>query len=101
MKILVIGNPEAVQGFSLVGVHGQVATTTEEVNHALDEALAATDIGIILITQDVSRLIEARMDRLKLRSTVPLVVEIPGPEGVSPDQPSIGDIVLRAIGIKI
>ncbi len=101
MKIQVIGNPEAVQGFSLVGVHGQPASTADEVNRALDSALAHKDIGIILITMDVSRLVEARMDRLKLRSTVPLVVEIPGPEGVSPDQPSLSDIVLRAIGIKI
>ncbi len=101
MKLLVIGNSEAVQGFSLVGVHGQVATTAEEINQALDNALADKDIGIILVTQDVSRLIEARMDRLKLRSTVPLVVEIPGPQGVSPDQPTLSDIVLRAIGIKI
>ncbi len=101
MKVLVLGNSQAVQGFSLVGVLGQVATTAEEINHALDQALAAKDVGIILVTQDVSRLIEARMDRLKLRSTVPLVVEIPGPEGVSPDQPSLSDIVLRAIGIKI
>jgi V/A-type H+/Na+-transporting ATPase subunit F len=101
MKVLVIGNPEAVQGFSLVGVHGQAAETAEEANRALDTALSNSDIGIILITQDVSRLVEGRMDRLKLRSTVPLVVEIPGPEGVSPDQPSLGDIVLRAIGIKI
>lgn len=101
MKVLVIGNSEAVQGFSLVGVHGRVATTADEVNRALDDGLAAKDIGIILVTGDVSRLIEARMDRLKLRSTVPLVVEIPGPEGVSPDQPTLSDIVLRAIGIKI
>ncbi len=101
MKLLVIGNSEAVQGFSLVGVHGQVATTAEEVNQALDNGLANRDVGIILVTQDVGRLIEARMDRLKLRSTVPLVVEIPGPQGVSPDQPTLSDIVLRAIGIKI
>ncbi len=101
MKVLVIGNPEAVRGFSLAGVRGQAATNVEEVNQALDNALATSDVGIILVTQDVSRLIEARMDQLKLRSTVPLVVEIPGPEGVSPDQPSLGDIVLRAIGIRI
>ena len=101
MKVLVIGNPQAVQGFSLVGVHGQAATTAEEINLALDDALSAKDVGIILVTQDVGRLIEARMDRLKLRSTVPLVVEIPGPEGVSPDQPTLSDIVLRAIGIRI
>jgi len=101
MKVLVIGNHEAVLGFSLVGVGGQVATTAEEVNQALDSALSSKDIGIVLVTQDVSALIEARMDQLKLHSTIPLVVEIPGPEGVDPDQPSLNDVVLRAIGVKI
>ena len=101
MKVLVIGHPEAVLGFSLAGVQGQAASTADEVNQALDVALASHDIGIVLVTMDVSRLIEARMDDLKLHSTVPLVVEIPGPEGVGPDQPSLSDIVLRAIGVKI
>jgi V/A-type H+-transporting ATPase subunit F len=101
MKVLVIGNAEAVLGFSLVGVQGQVADTVEEVNQALDNALAAKDIGIVLVTQDVAGLIEPRMDQLKLHSTVPLVVEIPGPQGVGEDQPSLNDVVLRAIGVKI
>ena len=101
MRVLVIGNPEAVRGFSLAGVQGYVAASAEALNQALDQALAAGDVGIILVTQDVSRLIEPRMDQLKLRSTVPLVVEIPGPEGVSPDTPTLSDVVLRAIGIKI
>ncbi len=101
MKIEVIGHPEAVMGFALVGVQGHVATNEDEVNRALDDTLARKDVGIILVTMDVARLIEPRMDHLKLRSTVPLIVEIPGPEGVSPDQPTLGDIVLRAIGIRI
>ena len=101
MKVLVIGHPEAVLGFSLVGVAGKAVSTAAEANQALDDALSSSDIGIILVTQDVSKLIEARMDNLKLHSTVPLVVDIPAPEGVSPDQPSLSDIVLRAIGIKI
>jgi vacuolar-type H+-ATPase subunit F/Vma7 len=101
MKVLVIGHAEAVLGFSLVGVAGKAVSTAAEANQALDDALSSSDIGIILVTQDVSKLIEARMDDLKLHSTVPLVVDIPAPEGVSPDQPSLSDIVLRAIGIKI
>lgn len=101
MKVMVIGHPEAVRGFSLAGVQGQPASTVEEVNRALDQAMSDGDIGIILVTQDVSRLIEPRIDQLKLRSTIPLVVEIPGPEGVDPNTPSLGDVVLRAIGIKI
>jgi V/A-type H+/Na+-transporting ATPase subunit F len=101
MKVLVIGHPEAVLGYSLAGVQGQAATTADEVNQALDKALASPDIGIILVTQNVAKLIEARMDNLQLRSTIPLVVEIPGPEGIGPDQPSLSDVVLRAIGVKI
>ncbi|HSL42608.1 MAG TPA: V-type ATP synthase subunit F, partial [Anaerolineales bacterium] len=77
MKVLVIGHSEAVLGFSLAGVSGRVATTAAEVNQALDEVQASRDVGIVLVTQDVAQLIPARMEHLKLRSTIPLVVEIP------------------------
>jgi V/A-type H+-transporting ATPase subunit F len=101
MKVLVIGHPNAVLGFSLAGVNGQAVTTAVEADQALDSALASKDIGIILMTQDIAKLIRTRMDHLKLHSTVPLVVEIPSPAGVSPDEPSLSEIVLRAIGIKL
>ena len=101
MKVLVIGHPDAVLGFSLAGVGGRVATTAAEVNQALDDAQAARDVGIVLVTQDVAQLIPARMEHLKLRSTVPLVVEIPSQGGAPEGQASLGEIVLRAIGIKL
>jgi vacuolar-type H+-ATPase subunit F/Vma7 len=82
-------------------VQGVAVTTPEETNQALDDALIAKDIGIVLITQDVSSRIQGRMDDLRQHSTVPLVVEIPGPEGISAGQPSLSDVLLRAIGVKI
>ncbi len=101
MKVLVIGHPEAVLGFSLAGVSGRVATNAAEVNQALDDVQASKDVGIVLVTQDVAQLIPARMEHLKLRSTIPLVVEIPAQGGVPEGQESLGEIVLRAIGIKL
>jgi V/A-type H+/Na+-transporting ATPase subunit F len=101
MKVLVIGHPEAVLGFSLAGVGGRVASTADEVNQALDEAQASKDVGIVLVTRDVAELIPARMEHLKLRSTVPLVVEIPSGGGMPEGQESLGEIVLRAIGIRL
>lgn len=101
MRVLVIGHPDAVLGFSLAGVHGQAVSSAEEADRALDAALGAKDIGIILVTQDVARLVQERVEDLKLHSTVPLVVEIPSPAGVSPDEPSLGELVLRAIGIRL
>ena len=101
MKVLVIGHPEAVLGFSLAGVSGRVATNAAEVNQALDDVQASKDIGIVLVTQDVAQLIPARMEHLKLRSTIPLVVEIPAQGGAPEGEESLGEIVLRAIGIKL
>ena len=101
MKLMVIGHPEAVYGFSLAGVSGRVAITASEVNQALDFALSVADVGIILVTEDVAALIEARMDQLKMHSTVPLVVEIPAPGGPPAGKPPLSEVVKRAIGIKI
>jgi V/A-type H+-transporting ATPase subunit F len=101
MRVLVVGHPDAVLGFSLAGVDGKAVSTAEEAEQALNEALAARDVGIILVTQDVARLMQSRVEDLKLHSTIPLVVEIPSPEGVSADEPSLSELVLRAIGIKL
>ncbi len=101
MKVMIIGHPEAVLGFSLVGVQGLVATTADEVNEALDKACDIPQVGIILVTGDVAGLIRARMDQLRLHSTIPLVVEIPGPGADQSKRPSLSEVVFRAIGIKI
>jgi V/A-type H+-transporting ATPase subunit F len=101
MKMWVIGHPEAVLGFSLVGVDGRAAATAAEAGRALDSALSAEGVGIILVTRDAARLIGPRMDQLKLRSSVPLVVEIPSPKDAGADEPSLREVVQRAIGIKI
>ena len=101
MKLMVIGHPEAVLGFSLVGVGGRAATNAAEANQALDTALATPDVGIILVTEDVSAMVGARMDQLKMHSAVPLVVEIPAPGGSPPGKPPLSEVVKRAIGIKI
>ena len=101
MKVQVIGHPEAVLGFSLAGVVGRPAETVAEADAALDDALKDREIGIVLVTQDVARLLQARMEQLKLHSTLPLIVEIPSPEGVQAGEPSLGEVVLRAIGIKL
>jgi V/A-type H+-transporting ATPase subunit F len=101
MKLLVIGNPDAVRGFALAGVRGQIAATDEELNRALDTALADEEVGIVLVTEDVADLARRRVDMLMVRSAVPLVVEIPGPEGPSPDRPPLSEVIRRTIGVRI
>ena len=101
MRIWVIGHSEAVLGFGLAGLNGRSVRTEAEANAALDEGLRMPDTGIVLVTKDAARLVQARMDELKLRSTLPLIVEIPSPAGVPEGGPSLGELVLRAIGIRL
>jgi len=101
MKLLIIGNQDAVWGFALAGVRGEIVTTTEELNRALDVALADKEIGIVLVTGDVADLARQRVDMLRVRSAVPLVVEIPGPEGPRSDQLSLSEMIRRTIGVRI
>jgi len=101
MRIWVIGHPEAVLGLALAGVGGRPVRTEAEAEAALDEAMRMPDTGIVLVTKDAARLIQSRMDELKLRSTLPLIVEIPSPEGALSGEPTLGELVLRAIGIRL
>jgi vacuolar-type H+-ATPase subunit F/Vma7 len=99
--MLVIGSEDAVWGFALAGVHGKVVRTGEELNLALDAALADKAFKIVLVTEDVADLARQRVDVLKVRSTDPLVIEIPGPAGPSPDRPSLSEVIRRTIGVRI
>jgi V/A-type H+/Na+-transporting ATPase subunit F len=101
MQIRVIGHPDAVLGFALAGVTGMPVQTEAEAAKALDEVLELPEAGIVLVTKDAARLLHGRMENLKLRSSLPLVVEIPSPEGKPEGEASLGELVLRAIGIRL
>jgi vacuolar-type H+-ATPase subunit F/Vma7 len=100
MKVWVIGHPEAVQGFSLVGVDGIVATTVESMNQALDAALANSEIGIILVTDDSAELVRDRIDQLKRRVETPIILEIPDPNGMNAERMTLTEVADQAIGIR-
>lgn len=101
MKIMLIGHPQAVLGFSLVGVQGLPAATVAQANQALETAFSTPEVGIILVTEDAASLLGPKMDQLRLRSTIPLVVEIPGPGAAQSKRPTLNEVVFRAIGVKI
>jgi len=101
MKIWVIGHHETVLGFGLAGVAGTAVETEAELHQALDDVLRTPEVGVVLVTKEVAGKAHRRMEELKLRGTLPLVVEIPSPDGVPAGEASLGEMVLRAIGIRL
>jgi V/A-type H+/Na+-transporting ATPase subunit F len=100
MRIFVIGNQDAVLGFSLAGVDGQIVTDAQQAREALEAALTDRTIGLLLITSDAAAYARERVDALKVNSFAPLVVEVPGAKAEE-QPPSLRDLVQRAVGISL
>ncbi|MCT4686688.1 V-type ATP synthase subunit F [Vallitalea sp.] len=102
MKMYLISdNIDTKTGMRLAGVEGVVVHEIEEIRSALDEALKDRDIGIILITEKLGKLIGDKIKDIKLNYHTPLIVEIPDRHGTGRTPDSITKYVREAIGLKI
>ncbi|MDF1514260.1 MAG: V-type ATP synthase subunit F [Anaerolineae bacterium] len=102
MKMVVVGNPDAVMGFSLVGIQGYVATSGQALNEVLDKILTQRNIGVILVTSEAAQMDSERIERIKLHPELgPILVEIPGPEGFSDDNSDLARAIQRSTGIRL
>jgi V/A-type H+-transporting ATPase subunit F len=101
MNYFIIGDEDAVLGFGMVGVKGKTARDKAEAKRVFEEALADTNIGIIIISERTADLIRPLVDRYLFREKFPLIVEIQDRAGPVPGKPGIRRLVNEAIGIKL
>lgn len=103
MKIYCISdNIDTNIGLRLVGVDGVVVHEREEVLEAIDEVKDDPELGILLITRKLEKLVPEVIDELKLTAGLPLVLVIPD-RHVEPDEDNeyITRYVRDSIGIKV
>ena len=98
-SVLISQNPDLLTGMRLSGIAGILVTNREEFLERLNEFLADSKIGIIILTHDVMSLAEREVMELKLQSKEKLIVEIPDFGGVMEDRMS--KYIRESIGIKI
>jgi len=98
----VIGDADMVTGFSLVGVEGVEATSLEEANQALDEALARSDLAIVVVSEEFSaqQQLHERIEKIRRERREPLIVEIPGGKG-KPSATRMSDLISKTLGVRI
>lgn len=101
MKFYCIADEDTVRGLRLAGVEGQAVATAQEAGAALATAAADSEIGILILTQDVATSIRALVDTHRLERAQPLLVEIPGPTGPHSGRKSLRQIAQAAVGISV
>lgn len=101
MRYHVIGDEDTVLGFRYAGIPGDVVETPAEARAALDRANRDSEIAIIIINDYVADQIRPEVNQVRFDQVLPLLVEIPGPTGPSPQRRELLALIREAVGIRV
>ncbi len=102
MKMYFIAdNLDTLTGMRLAGIQGTLVQTKDEALTRLGSIRRDSNIGILLVTEEIAREIREEIEALKEDSPFPIILEIPGPQGSKKDKNYILNYVKESIGIKI
>jgi len=98
----VIGDGDMVTGFRLVGVEGAEAAIPGEAKQALSIALARSEVGVIILSEEFYRdtSIREQVDRIRQEQVTPLLVVLPGSRGPMQGIP-LSETIGKILGIKL
>ena len=97
---LLSDDPDSIVGLRLAGIQGKLLQNGESALEQIQKISEDKDIGMILITPNISKLLGSSLTELK-KKNLPLISEIPdsNPQNTSSD--NVTDYIRSAVGIKI
>ncbi len=102
MKMYLISdNIDTLTGMRLAGIAGVVVHKDTEIYNELDKILKDKQVGVLLITEKINKIVEKRITEIKMDYATPLIVIIPDRHGSDKGLDSITKYVREAIGLKL
>lgn len=102
MKMFLISdNVDTYTGMRLAGIDGVVIHSKKHLKEQLERTFSNKEIGVLLITEKLSREFPDIINEVKLNRRLPLIVEIPDRHGTGRDPNFIMNYVNEAIGLKL
>jgi len=103
--IFVIAEEEIVLAFRMAGVDGRSVSGREEAleafRKATGELVGGRTLKVLVLTEEVSDLLEEEVKAWQLSGAYPLVVEVPSQGERAASRKSIVDAVREAVGVMI
>ena len=101
MDFYVVADEDTVQGFRYAGIRGVAVRNAQEAAAELARLGSARADLIIITTERIAEGVRGEVDAMRFGDELPLIVEIPGPEGPSEAAPSLLRMIREAVGIKL
>lgn len=100
-SFLISDNKDTLIGMKMAGIDGIIIKERQDIIEKIEELKKVDDIGIIIITEKISLIINDYVYKLKLSKNKPLIIEIPDRHGPNKGQDSILRYIKESIGLKI
>ncbi len=102
MKSFLISNSrDTWVGLRLAGIDGVLVRNRNDALKSLKSAMKDKDVGIVILTEKVADMIKDEVMELKLKSNIPLIIEIPDRKGSIRESSAIADNIRISVGIRI
>ena len=85
----------------LAGIEGCVVHEQAELKEALSKAVNDKEIGVLLLTEKFGRDFPELINKVKLETKQPLIIEVPDRHGTGRKPDFITAYVNEAIGLKV
>lgn len=79
MKIVTVGSKVFVTSFQFAGVQGVVVKSPEKALVEIIRLMNDSSVGLVLVSDDVSKNISGKLTELRSKKSTPLVFELPAP----------------------
>ena len=79
MKVVAVGGKAFVTGFVLSGVSGAYVSSPSAALQKVEELARDPTVGLIMVSDEVSKPITDQLTTLKTKKAIPLIYEVPGP----------------------
>lgn len=100
-NILVLGDAALVMGFQLAGLEHTKLVTVETFQKELENTLNDPKYGIVVVNENMLSEIDWRLKKKLDSIAYPVIIPMPGPEGVSAEGDEIRGLIKRALGFDL
>ena len=101
MSFYVIADDDTVLGFRYAGVSGEAVETPTAAREAFERVCSSGRYDIVILTEHVADGMRDAVNRVRFEIQEPVVVEIPGAQGPSPQRQDLMKIIQEAVGLRL
>jgi V/A-type H+-transporting ATPase subunit F len=79
MRVVAFGSRDFISAFQLAGISGVSVDIKENIFEEFNKTFQEKDIGLILVSDDISKLMKRELTEIRAKKSTPLIYELPAP----------------------